>query len=88
MRKSAFWRGDYLGAVETGKFTLDAGSRAPVLVMMLSPAYFAAGNYREAAATAQTAMHAARRISGNHRVHRRELYGVKKHSPAGGFKLR
>jgi thioredoxin-like negative regulator of GroEL len=74
--ESAFWRGDYLGAVEDWKIALDAGSRNPVLVMMLGQAYFAAGNYREAAATTQTAMHALPPDQwGIIVVHRMELYG-------------
>jgi tetratricopeptide (TPR) repeat protein len=56
--ETAFRRGDYLGAIEDWKIALAAGSRNPVLVMLLGQAYFAAGNYQESAVTTQAAMHA------------------------------
>jgi tetratricopeptide (TPR) repeat protein len=74
--ESAFWRGDYLGAVEDWKNALEADSRNPVLVMMLGQAYFAAGNYRVSAVTTQAAMHALPQDQwGVVVVNRRELYG-------------
>jgi tetratricopeptide (TPR) repeat protein len=74
--ETAFWRGDYLGAVDDWKNALDAGSREPVLVMMLGQAYFAAGNYRQATVATQAAMHALPQDRwGVVVVNRRELYG-------------
>jgi tetratricopeptide (TPR) repeat protein len=55
--ESAFRCGNYLGAIEDWKQALAAGERNPVLVMLLGQAYFAEGNYREAAVTTQAAMH-------------------------------
>src|SRR5262245_26868450 len=77
--ESAFWRGDYLGAVDDWKYALAGGSRNPVLVMMLGQAYFAAGNYREATVTTQAAMHSLPQDQwGVVVVNRRELYGNSK----------
>jgi Tetratricopeptide repeat len=52
----AFRRGDYVEAIENWKTVLDAAQRNPVLAMLLGQAYFAAGNYRESAATIRAAM--------------------------------
>lgn len=55
--ETAFRCGDYLGAIADWSNALAAGSRSPVLCMLLGQAYFAAGNYRESAVMTQTAMH-------------------------------
>jgi hypothetical protein len=74
--ETAFRCGDYLGAIEDWKQALAAAPRNPVLLMMLSQAFFAAGNYQEAAATTQTAMHALPQDRWGVVVsNRRELYG-------------
>ena len=56
--QTAFRNGDYAAAVEDWRNALDGGSRNPVLVMMLAQACFAAGDYRQAAATTREAMQA------------------------------
>jgi tetratricopeptide (TPR) repeat protein len=56
--ETAFREGDYQGAIAEWNNALAAGPCNPVLVMMLGQAYFAAGNYPQAAVTTQAAMHA------------------------------
>jgi hypothetical protein len=74
--EAAFWRGDYLGAVEDWNNSLNGGPPNPVLIMMLGQAYFAAGNYREATVTTQAAMRALPQDQwGVVVANRHELYG-------------
>ena len=54
--ETAFRAGDYPAAIEDWNSVLACDSCNPVLVMMLAQAYFAAGDYRGAAAATQAAM--------------------------------
>lgn len=56
--ETAFWDGNYASAIDDWMQVLAAGPRNPVLVLMLGQAYFAAGNYQEAAAMTREGMQA------------------------------
>lgn len=56
--ETAFRNGDYPAAIDDWKNAITDGSRNPVLVLLLGQAYFAAGEYQEAATATQAAMHA------------------------------
>jgi tetratricopeptide (TPR) repeat protein len=54
--ETAFWTGDYNGAVYAWRHAVLDASDNPVLVMMLGQALFATGQFDEAAGATQTAM--------------------------------
>jgi tetratricopeptide (TPR) repeat protein len=56
--EAAFWDGDYNAAIDNWCKEIAAGRSNPVLAMMLGQAYFAAGQYREAAGATQAGMRA------------------------------
>jgi len=55
--EAAFKAGDYKGAVYAWRHALVDDTKNPVVVMMLSQALFATGQFDEAAGAAETAMH-------------------------------